>query len=717
MLKIYGCIYPEGKMANYLLEIGVEELPAGFVGEAVERLADYLTQELNANHIKFAELSTFSTPRRLTAVVKDIATEQETTSQKKKGPPVKSSFDKDGKPLDSAKGFAQRNGLAVEALDQEEINGVTYLMANVTTEGRPTKEVLPSIVEKVVLQISGERLMRWGSCEVKFSRPLRWFISLLDDEVVPFTIAGINSGRVSRGHRILHPENVEVKNATSYEEDLHKAFVMVDSAKRKAKIEKEVEAKAKALKGTAPRLSSSLLDEVINLTEWPCAVVGDFENDYLELPAMLIETIMVHHQRYFPVRASESKLLPHFITISNNDAQGSEAKIKQGNERVLRARLADGKFFYHDDAKQKLGDRKDALGNLTYQEGLGSYLDKTNRLTKGSERLAKLVALSPEQSKDLSRVCALMKLDLVTGLVRELPELQGYVGSWYAAREGENDGVVAALASHYAPRNSQDKIAADRLGQMAGVIDKLDHIACLFALGKKPSGSSDPYGLRRSAQGLIDTLVDGLSDASVDLPSLISGALDDVIPTLKNSKVDKAAVLEDIRDFLTQRLKGKLLDLNYSRELVDCAMGVGEPLSDISSLLLRLKVLSKLLQNKDNHALIRVGVRVGNILKDDATTKVDESLLQEDAEKELWQAFQKEVGSKLKSDAPRSEGEFEKMFSHLATLTATVDNFFDKILVNDKDEQKRKNRHAILRNIDIHLKNVGDFTKLQPLIN
>jgi len=716
-------------MSNYLVEIGVEELPAGFVPEAVGRLSEYLATQLVQNHIKYDEIKTLATPRRLTAVVKNIAAMQETTSKKVKGPPVKNSFDKDGNALDAAKGFAQRNGLTVEQLTKEELQGVTYLYADVVTKGKPTEAVLPEIMEKVISQISGERLMRWGACEVKFSRPLRWFVSLMGDKVVQFNVAGVTAGRTSRGHRILHPGEVTINDADSYESALEKAFVMVDAQKRQNKIQEEVKAAAKSLKGHPLRLNDSgLLEEVVYLTEWPKAVVGDFENDYLSLPSMLIETIMVHHQRYFPVSQLESvkdgqdsKLLSHFITISNNDLPDSAAKIKQGNERVLRARLADGKFFYFDDGKQSLTDRKPNLAKLNYQEGLGSYLDKTERLVKAAKFLAGALKLDSSEAKDLERACELAKLDLVTGLVRELPELQGYVGSWYGAKQNESPQVVAAIASHYSPRGGGDTIPADKIGQLTAIIDKIDHVVGLFALGKKPTGSSDPFGLRRAAQGVIDILVDGVT-GGVDISSLVQNLLGQFESALGQNKFDHKAVLSDVNEFLQLRLKTKLLDKQYSREIVDCVLGAGDPLTNVSGLATRLTALNWLVNDKGGTSIVRMGVRVGNILKADSPVTVHEDKLSEAPEKELWQAFKSGVDAPWnKSQAnfrtPVTQVEYEEMLSLLGTLTGPVENFFEKILVNDEDQDKRNNRHAILKNIDIYLKTLGDFTKLQPLIN
>lgn len=736
-------------MANYLLEIGVEELPAGFVPEAEERLRELLRANLTEANIAFKQIRSYSTPRRLTAVVEEIAAVQTTTEKKVKGPAVKSSFDANNKPTPQAEGFAKKHGLTAAELLREEVGGIEYLHALVVNSGKATQEVLPEIVNKVIGQISGERLMRWGECEVKFSRPLRWLVSLLDDKLVDITVANFKSGRLTRGHRILHPGEISIAHADKYEETLKEAFVIVDPAKRRQMVESQVSARADELGGKAPQLKSGLLDEVVNLTEWPTALVGQFEDGYLTLPATLIETIMIHHQRYFPVEAKEQKdlsnrtLLPYFITITNNDRKEAAPHIKQGNERVLRARLADGKFFFFDDSKAKLEDRLPALAKLTYQEGLGSYGDKTDRLSQlatvltNSEPASSV--LSNHEKTNLVRTCELMKLDLVSNLVRELPELQGYVGSWYAKREGEPEEVVQAILSHYAPRTSNDAIPQDRLGQLAAVLDKLDHVVGLFALGKKPTGSSDPYALRRNAQGLIDIVVDGLTDLPVNLTTLIASLLMAFEPLLENSanaekngsqngkksagqKFDNEAIAAEVKEFIMQRLKGKLLDCGYGKEAVEAVLGARDPLANVSDVMVRMNTVKHMVSAPGAADLMRVGIRIGNILKPDSPDVVQADALTGASEKALWEAFQKIVKanwerSKEGFTLPTTEAEYQSLLDLLHKLTPFIDSFFEDTMVNDEDMAKRNNRHGILKNIDRYFRALADFTKLQALTN
>lgn len=724
-------------MSIYLLEIGTEELPASFITEAQSRLRELLEDALKNANLKANEITTLATPRRLACIVSGLAPKQETTTKKVKGPPVKDSFDANKQPLMQAVKFAEKHKLTVEQLNQEEVGGTVYLMANLTIEGRTAKEVLQEIVPKVISQLSGERLMRWGSSDLKFSRPIRWLVSLLDKEVVSFSLAdSINAGRQSFGHRILAPGPISIDSAEDYGDTLKKSFVLVCPDERRDLIQKQVTELAAQLKGRAKLLKGPLLEEVVNLTEWPCAVAGGFAREYLDLPDTLIETIMVHHQRYFPV-AQEShdkdsgngtsvrsnNLLPHFITIANNDRASARESIKMGNERVLKARLADGRFFYFDDQKTKLADRKAALAQLTFQEGLGSYADKTARLVKSANQLASNLKLEARLKICLERAAELCKVDLVTNLVRELPELQGYVGSWYAESEKEPPDVVNAIASHYSPRSTDDGIAGDEVGRFTAVIDKIDHVVGLFALGKKPSGSSDPYALRRHAQGLIDTIVDGLSKYPVNVTALIDGLLESYKPLLANSKTkkefDRDKVNTEVCDFILQRLKGKLLDSGFSKESVEAVLASRDPLYDVPDVVTRLKALDELIKSPNGLLTMKAGVRVANILKPDSNQSTDPSLFTLDAEKNLWSAFNKGVADKwsgLEPKLPTNIEEYQELLSLLGSLAKPVDAFFDDVLVDDPDQEKRGNRHGLLFIIDRYFKCIGDFRKLRGLL-
>lgn len=715
-------------MTKYLLEIGTEELPAGQIEEALSRLEEYFTRELNEAKLNFASMKTLSTPRRLTLIVDGLDKKQATIEKKIKGPPVKAAFKEDGTPTPQGEGFAAKHGLKVDELGREEAGKETYVTANLTIEGRAAKDVLAEIAPKVILEISGERLMRWGNYELKFVRPIRWIVSLLDSEVVDFKLEKIAAGRTTYGHRILAPGTIELKNVDEYVEKLRSSRVLASPQEREELIKKQVGEMASSVRGKARQLSGPLLKEVVHITEWPHAVIGKFSDDYLSLPDSLLETVMVHHQRYFPVEKPETtnattgNLLPYFITISNNDTASATTQITQGNERVLRARLADGKFFYFDDQKTKLSERREKLSQLTYQQGLGSYLDKTERLTKLSRAISDRMKLEAKISVPLERTMQLCKLDLVTNLVGELPELQGFVGAWYAELEKEPPEVVHAIGSHYSPRSNEDGIPGDTVGKFAAVLDKLDHVTGLFSLGKKPSGSSDPFALRRNAQGIIDIVVDGLAEFPIDIDWLIDQLIDIFEPMLAGRKkaLTKFEIKADLNEFLGQRLKSKLLDKGFKREIVDAVLSAGNPLANMADTVARCRSVEKLVATDAGLTIIKAGVRVGNILKADSPDKLDENALSEPLEKELWKVFKENVKSKWESGGtfktPGNEQEYDEVLRLLSTVAPVVDKFFEGIMVNDPDKAKRDNRHALLKNIDKYFSSVAVFPKLQQLL-
>jgi glycyl-tRNA synthetase beta chain len=713
-------------MPDYLLEVGTEELPADQVPAAQERLKTLISDALREANVKFSDVTTLGTPRRLTCVVKGVASVQDTVQKKVAGPAVKASFDASGKPTTAAVKFAEKHGLTVEQLGREDFAGTEKLVANLTIEGKPVGEVLREIVPDSIMQLSGERQMRWGSSDLKFSRPIRWIVSLLDDKEVPVALDGIKSGRKTYGNRVLNPGAIEVSATGRYVEALRGARVLADPSEREEVIRKQVQEIASKVSGRPRQLGGSLLEEVVNITEWPHAVLGEFEKEYLDLPDQLIETIMIHHQRYFPVERadagdSKKRLLPYFVTVANNDRKEAEAQIKQGNERVIRARLADGRFFYFDDQKKKLSDRAADLENLTFQEGLGTYMDKTERLVNAAAIVSDSLQLDAKTKICLEQTAKLCKLDLVTNLVRELPELQGYVGSWYAEKEGQPPDVVTAIASHYAPRSQHDEIPQDVVGQFAGVIDKLDNLVGLFALGRRPSGSSDPYALRRQAQGAIDILFDGLKGYPINVSALIELFLGLVQPKLQGRKnFDAAKTVADVRDFLLQRVRTKLQERGYRREIIDAVLSIYDPLQNLTDVMMRCEAVQKLASEPQGLDVVRIGVRIGKILNDTSPAVVDPDLFSVDEERKLWIAFDTNVSAAWQKGSgfvhPSKQEEYDQLLGLLTHLIAPTDAFFDKVLVNDPDVAKQNNRQGMLRSIYQYYAAVADFPKLQPLV-
>jgi len=476
--------------------------------------------------------------------------------------------------------------------------------------------------------------------------------------------------------------------------------------------------------GRPRKMNESLLEEVVNLTESPCAVVGGFAKEYLELPEKLIETIMVHHQRYFPIESRQegkNKLLAHFVTIANNTIATAHEKIRQGNERVLKARLADGRFFYFDDQKTPLAERAETLAQLTFQEGLGSYRDKIERLNRAATVCAKQLQLSDTDTKQLGRAIELCKSDLVSNLVRELPELQGFVGSWYAEREKEAPPIVAAIASHYSPRSTDDGLPSDRLGKVTAVLDKLDTLTGGFLMGRKPTGSSDPYALRRQAQGLVDICTESSSDLRFNLSILIDQFLKDLTGNVKKPKLSQESARLEIVEFLVQRLKTKLLDEGYMREIVEAVTASRDALANLADTRERCRALSNFAKSKTGEVVVRAAVRVANIVKEEAPSQLEQAQLSEPPEVALLTGFKSAVLEKwpegLSPDGSIGDAQYIQYLESFYAIAPLIDEFFDKLMVNDPDPKKRTSRRNLLANINDKLRVVADFSELKPLLN
>lgn len=708
---------------KYLLEIGTEELPAPQIPMMLNQLTESLTKELTNLNLTPKLVKGLSTPRRLVAIVEGLPDKQPTINKKVKGPPVKSALDKDGNPTKAALGFADKQHVDFKSLKQEEEKGELYLVADVTIEGKPTSEVLSQIMPGIISGLTSERQMRWGDYSMKFSRPIRWIVSLLDEQVIDFELENLKAGRETRGHRILAPGMVSIASVDKYAETLKSKKVLVCPKEREEAITQQVIALAGSVAGSARRLTGSLLEEVVHITEWPCAIIGGYDPSYLVLPDRLLETIMVHHQRYFPIEETKKtngdstshkskKLLPYFIAVTNNDIdqkESAKSAVRQGNERVLKARLADGKFFYFDDQKTKLTDRVDALKQLTFQRGLGSYFEKSQRLEKAVLKIAKDADLDNDQSNKLLLIAKTCKLDLVTNLVGELPELQGYVGSWYAQEEGFSEDVAMAIAEHYAPRSFEDVPAPSFLGRIIAVVDKLDHLVGLFVLGKRPTGSSDPFALRRNAQGLVDTLLEGLESGGktihIDIEDNAKHLLELYADTNAAKKLDKEKLISDLFDFLTQRLKARLLDQNLNRMIIESVLA-GSPLKNIQDTKHRATVLEKLVQSPEGLGIVRACVRIANIVDKKNQYQIDPAGLSETVEKKLYEAMK----DKKFSD------DYNQNLKILESLVPHIDAFFDEVMVNDPDDKKRQNRQALLQMIQSGFSSLGDFSKLQPLL-
>ena len=539
--------------------------------------------------------------------------------------------------------------------------------------------------------------MRWGDLDFKFIRPIRWFVALYGSDVIPFELANVKSGRTSRGHRFLSQGDFEIADAKSYEKACEENFIIVDQDKRKQMIREQIEAVAKANGGQA-EITEDLLEEVLYLVEYPTALCGKFEEKYLQLPPEAVITPMRDHQRYFPVKMAEGKLLPLFITVRNGGKEYLET-VQHGNERVLRARLADAQFFFDEDRKKSLEEHREKLKTVVFQQGLGTMYEKTERLEKLADFIADAIGADEKAHKHARRAAILSKADLVTGMVTEFTELQGIMGREYAKLDGECEKVAVAIDEHYKPRFAGDSQPQTTAGRIVSLADKIDTIVGTFSLGKIPTGSQDPFALRRQALGLVNMIIEAKYHLS--LSAIVAKAMD--LYGIEDEKA-RAKMQQDVADFIRLRLKNVLESIRY--DVVDAVLA---DVDDIYAVALRAKAVADYVTDADAAAGVQAFVRVANLAKKAASAEVSADLFQTDAERNLFAAYEKAaaaVGSDIASES------YAEAITALAALAAPIDTFFDDVMVMDKDEKIKNNRLGLLKSIDQLVSRIADFTKI-----
>ncbi|MEO1394563.1 MAG: glycine--tRNA ligase subunit beta [Cyanobacteria bacterium J06634_5] len=712
-------------MATFLLEVGTEELPASFVSEAIAQWRAKLPGELDEQFLKNDGLSFYGTPRRLAVVIEGLADRQPDREEEAKGPPAKAAF-KEGKPTKAATGFAASRGVSVEDLEIRETGKGEFVFVQQTIPGRPTADLLQEMVPNWILGLEGNRFMRWGDGDLKFPRPIRWLVTLLDGELLPVTIENgsevCKSDRTSYGHRVLHPDTLQLKRAEDYVSDLQQAYVTVDPATRKEIILKQVADVASSVKGSAV-VNEDLLSEVVDLVEWPTTLIGKFDDEFLALPSQVTITEMESHQRYFSVRpnADSDALLPYFITVSNGDPAKS-ALITQGNERVIRARLADGKFFFEADRKKPLADYVPQLETVTFEAQLGSVLEKVNRVISIAEQLSEELGLSNEQKKQAARAAKLCKADLVTQMVGEFPELQGYIGQKYAASSGEADAVADAIYEHYLPKGAGDSLPPSTIGQVVGIADRLDTLVSIFSIGKLPKGSSDPFALRRAANAIVSIIW------NAGLPLNLHKVVSQVIETFAKGRdgVESAQLTEQITDFFSQRVRTLLQDgqgIDY--DLVNAVFGQDaayqrRALTDLLDVRDRATFLQTI---RNNGQLAKVYETVNRASKLAAKGSLDTdsldpeglvtpSMLEQSSEKAFFESLQKLVPQ---TQVAQAERDYSKLLAGLEKIAPTVADFFDgpnSVLVMAEDDAVRENRLNLLSLLRNHARVLADFGEI-----
>lgn len=685
-------------MSKYLLEIGTEELPYKFIPQAIIQLKNGFKTFFETNKVAYDDVKVYATPRRLAVIVSGLVDKSSDEEKVIKGPIATIAYDADGKLTKAGEGFIRKNNITPEDLYIED----NYVHAKIVIKGKSIVELLQENVPSIVLKLQGSHFMRWGYNDTKFSRPIRWIVSILDREEVKIKIIDKESSNVSRGHRFAQ-QNVIIGNPDDYVEIMRNCCVIVDQDERRQIIIDKAKEEADKL-GAVPYYTDDLLEEVTFITEYPVPVVCEFDPKYLEIPEEVVVTVMAVHQRYFALH-KDGKLINKFITMTNYI--GDEfANIKAGNVRVIKARLDDAVFFFNEDTKKPLEEYVKDLNGITFQKGMGSMYDKTKRIIELSKLIAKSLNVT---SPTIERTALLCKADLTTQLVFEFTELQGFIGADYARVSGEDKSVCEGIKEHYFPLNAESEIAKSIEGQIVGIADKIDTISAVFAEGKKPTGSSDPLGVRRAALGIIRTILD--ANLKINLNELIihalmflpnkdrEGSLINKITDTISASMDKLTgkTLQEITDFMEQRLIIYLSD-KYPKNVLEACASTGSALADIVDYVKRVEVVKTI----DNQALIECANRVARILKEDSKKTVDKDLFKDSSEKMLLDQI----------NTVKDTDNYKEYLDSLIAINPSVEKFFEDVLVMDKDEKVKENRLALLTMLKKKYEKLADFSKL-----
>lgn len=709
-------------MPAFLLEVGTEELPAGFLSDAIVQWKSRIPHSLATHNLPDAVVEVYGTPRRLAVLITGLPSQQADREEEIKGPPAQAAF-KDGQPTKAAIGFASKQGVDISALEIRPTEKGDFVFVNKQIPGRPIADILTELVPEWVWNLEGKRLMRWGHGDGRFSRPIRWLVTLLDGNILPLQLENgakiVKSDRISRTHRVLHPEPVSISHATEYVKTLASGYVNVPPENRGEIITNQVKAAAEKLGGYTP-IYPELLAEVVNLVEYPTAVIGQFEEEFLKLPKEVITEVMVSHQRYFPVfkNAECQELLPNFITISNGDPAKSDI-IAVGNARVIRARLADGRFFYEADVSKPLESFLPQLEKVTFQEDLGSVRAKVERIVKNAEKISNQLQLNPIQSQNIQRAALLCKADLVTQMVYEFPELQGIMGEKYALASGEDPEVAKAMFEHYLPRNADDIFPQTLTGQVVGLADRLDTLTSIFGLGLIPSGSSDPFALRRAANAIVN--ITWLANLPINLSALLAEITADFAAAFNK---DAKSLINTLREFFLQRIRTLLQDekqIDY--DLVNAVLGENDPeyteraLVDLLDVRDRAIYLQKIRQDGTLDIIYETVNRStrlaaqGNLDLETLApqTLINPELFQKKSESAFYNALVELVPQ---TQAAQQNRDYQLLVTALTKIAPTVSTFFDgedSVLVMDANPDIKRNRLNLLGLLRNHGRVLADF--------
>lgn len=684
-----------------LFEIGTEELPPASLRKLATALLDGFCDGLDKAGLSYGNKRWFATPRRLAVEIEDVPLKQPDRRQEKRGPAVQAAFDADGNPSKAAEGFARSCGVSVEELGRLKTDKGEWLAYAVEEAGKSAQTVLPGIADAALAKLPIAKRMRWGSGSAEFVRPVHWIVFLLGSDIVPCSILDVESGNQSYGHRFMSPFALSIYSPESYLDTLKDVgHVIADFSERRAQIRAQVESVATTLGGQAC-VDDDLLEEVTSLVEWPEAISGSFDPSFLEVPNEALIMTMKKNQKYFYLLDDKQQLMPNFITISNVKSEQPHL-IAEGNERVIRPRLADARFFWEQDAKQSLEQHLASLKQVVFQKDLGSLYEKTERVANLSVEIARILDAPKEQ---VHRAAILSRCDLMTEMVNEFPDMQGIMGRYQAARDGESDDISLALDEFYMPRFAADQLPSSSIGKIIALADRIDTLVGIFGIGQKPSGVKDPFGLRRAAIAVLRIMLEGQLD--LDLYDLLCRSAETLQP-----KIKALGTVDGVFDYIQDRMKGIYLDHGYSNGEIEAVIAIHttRPL-DFRERIAAVKHFKGL---PESEALASANKRISNLLKKsgqgDSTTTLDPQLFEFDAEEDLYQAVQS-ISAKVSELIERRN--YKQALTELASLRAAVDRYFDDVMVMSEDEKLRLNRLTLLSNVHAMFIKVADISRLE----
>ena len=692
-------------MNSVILEIGTEEIPAQYMENTLKDLDRLVQKHLEDARINYKEIKVYGTPRRLILFIFHINEKQEDIFQKIKGPAHSIAYNKDSLPQKPALMFAQSQGVNVEDLIVEDTEKGQYVFALKSKIGQPTIDILSRIFPKIIMSMQFPKSMRWEEKSLRFIRPIRWILALYGKEIIRFNLDGLKSENITYGHRLLAPKKIKISSTQEYFKKIEKNYVIIDPQIRENIIRTDIKRIIKEIHGEEI-INEKLLKELVYLVEYPNAILGEYDKKYLKLPKDVLTVVMEKHQKYFPVFKNKDELLPLFIVIINNSKEYA-SKIKEGNENVLRARLEDAKFFYQEDQKTPLEKKVDKLKNVIFQENLGSLFDKTKRLESLCEYIADVLQIEQKEKQDLLRSANLCKADLVTEMVKEFPELQGIMGKEYAVLSNERKEVAEAIFGHYLPRFSGDILPSTKNGMTLAISDKVDNIVGCFLSGLTPTGSQDPYGLRRQTRGKIAIILK--HNLKISLKDIIQKSLSlYTVNASSEVKIDENEIVSQILNFIKQRVKNIFLEDGISYDVIDAVLAADNN-GDIVDIKHRIEAIEEFYHQPIFGKIITSSSRVLNLSKNSEKTEINKLLLREKAELNLYHNYE-DIYPRIKKFICNKE--YKKTLKLLGDLCEPVDEFFDQVLVMDKDKDIRKNRVALIKKIGILFNQVADLSKI-----